>query len=165
MHGPEVIQGKQGDLDGVVLAAAGLSRLGRTETITELLDPTVMLPAPGQGSLAVECRTADAADGSVLAKAMQDYDDEATRLSVTAERALLARLEAGCSAPIGALATLSGDVLRLEAVVCRPDGTRLLLSSLETNSPDMEAAAGLGARLAEDLLAKGAGELTPLAGS
>jgi hydroxymethylbilane synthase len=113
----------------------------------------------------VECRTADAANGSSLAKAMQDYDDEATRLSVTAERALLARLEAGCSAPIGALATLAGNVLRLEAVVCRPDGTRLLRRSLETNSPDMEAAAGLGARLAEDLLAQGAGELTPLAGS
>lgn len=165
MLGPEVIEGKKGDLDGVVLAAAGLSRLGRTETITELLDPAVMLPAPGQGSLAVECRKADAADGSALAKAMQDYDDEATRLAVTAERALLARLEAGCSAPIGALATLAGDVLRLEAVVCRPDGTRLLRNSLETNSPDMAGAAGLGARLAEDLLAQGAGELTPLAGS
>jgi hydroxymethylbilane synthase len=164
MHGPEVVEGKKGDLDAVVLAAAGLTRLGRTETITELLDPSVMLPAPGQGALAVECRAADAAAESVLSAALREYDDESTRLAVTAERSLLARLEAGCSAPIGALAARQDGKLVLEAVVCSPDGRRLLRRRLEAQADGTGAALDLGVRLAEDLLAEGAAELTPLAG-
>jgi hydroxymethylbilane synthase len=164
MHGPEVVEGKKGDLDAVVLAAAGLTRLGRTETITELLDPSVMLPAPGQGALAVECRAADAAAETVLSAALREYDDVSTRLAVTAERSLLARLEAGCSAPIGALAARQDGKLVLEAVVCSPDGRRLLRRRLEAPADGTGAALDLGVRLAEDLLAEGAAELTPLAG-
>ncbi|EMY35628.1 porphobilinogen deaminase, partial [Arthrobacter crystallopoietes BAB-32] len=163
MTGPEVIDGKKGDLDAVVLAAAGLTRLGRTHTITELLDPSVMLPAPGQGSLAVECRQADADADTALSAALREYDDEPTRLAVTAERSLLARLEAGCSAPIGALAAVEDGKLGLEAVVCSPDGQRLLRRRLEVAADGMEAAVGLGVRLAEALLDDGAAELTPLA--
>jgi hydroxymethylbilane synthase len=88
------------DLDGVVLAAAGLTRLGRTDTITELIDPIQVLPAAAQGALAVECRT----DDHVLRQLLASLDDLHTRAAVTAERALLTALEAGCSAPVGALA-------------------------------------------------------------
>ncbi|NKX53781.1 hydroxymethylbilane synthase [Arthrobacter mobilis] len=155
-------RGVQGDLDAVVLAAAGLARLGFEEHITEYLDPAVMLPAPGQGALAVECRPETAADG-VIAGALAALDDLPTRLAVTAERALLSRLEAGCAAPVGALASLQNGGLRLEAVVCSTDGTRLLRRSL-AGEATAGAAAGLGVRLAEQLLADGAAELAALAG-
>lgn len=118
----------RGDLDAVVLAGAGLVRLGLTEHITELLDPEVMLPAPGQGALAVEVRTPDAAIGAPLGIALTQVDHLETRLETTAERALLERLEAGCSAPIGGLAVSTdepdgGVRLRLDAVVCAHDGS------------------------------------------
>src|SRR5262249_41929797 len=89
-----------GVLDAVVLAAAGLDRLGLGEAVTELLDPTVMLPAPAQGALAVECR----ADDTELVQRLAALDHPASRAAASAERALLATLEAGCSAPLGALA-------------------------------------------------------------
>ena len=112
-----------GELDAVVLAQAGLSRLGRTSVVTEVLDPIQMLPAPGQGALAVEVRSADTATREAVAA----LDDADTRACVTAERAVLAELEAGCSAPIGALAEIvlgdDGDELSLRAVVASPDGT------------------------------------------
>src|SRR5918992_4073862 len=92
---------RSGELDAVVVAAAGLARLGRLGEATELLDPLQMLPAPAQGALAVECRAADLELASSLTAAL---DDEATRAAAAAERALLAALEAGCSAPVGALA-------------------------------------------------------------
>ncbi len=94
-----------GAVDAVVLARAGLLRLGRADEATEVLDPTQMLPAPGQGALAVECR-ADRAD---LLDALAPLDDAATRAAVTAERSVLAALEAGCSAPVGALADVAED--------------------------------------------------------
>ncbi|MFZ3453943.1 hydroxymethylbilane synthase [Arthrobacter sp. 7Tela_A1] len=157
-----LVEGGPGDLDAVVLAAAGLSRLGRLDMVSEFLDPAVMLPAPGQGALAVECRTTDAADGP-LSRALAAYDDTASRLAVTAERALLYRLEAGCTAPIGALARVTEKGLALEAVVCSDDGTRVLRRYSSTSQADEDGARALGVRMAEELLAAGAAELTELA--
>ena len=94
---------EKGELDGVVLAAAGLTRIGRIDEATQLLSPDVVLPAPGQGALAIEC----AAVNAELAAQLAGLDDPGTRAAVTAERSLLAALEAGCSAPVGALADLS----------------------------------------------------------
>ncbi|MBK3590089.1 hydroxymethylbilane synthase, partial [Streptomyces sp. MBT57] len=88
---------RDGELDAVVLAAAGLSRLGRTGEVTDFLPVDTILPAPGQGALAIEC----AATSADLAAALAELDDPYTRVAVTAERALLAALEAGCSAPVG----------------------------------------------------------------
>ncbi|MFJ7750515.1 hydroxymethylbilane synthase [Arthrobacter sp. NPDC097144] len=157
-----LVEGAPGDLDAVVLAAAGLARLGRLAMVSEFLDPSVMLPAPGQGALAVECRTADAAEGP-LSRALAVYDNNASRLTVTAERALLNRLEAGCTAPIGALATLTDERLHLEAVVCSDDGGKVLRRSAATAELGEDGARALGIRLAEDLLAAGAASLTDLA--
>ena len=153
-----------GDLDAVVLAAAGLSRLGRLDAATELIDPVDMAPAPGQGALAVECRTD--ADPALLA-ALAALDDLPTRLAVTAERALLGALEAGCAAPIGALARLHEDGhLVLDAVVCRPDGSAQARTSASAGLPDddagrVAAAAALGTEVARHLLAAGAADLAP----
>ncbi len=114
------------DLDGVLLAAAGLSRLDRLAAVTEYLAPEQMLPAPGQGALAVECRSADDDVATVVAAAL---DDERARAETTAERTLLAELGAGCSAPVAALARLeqaAGQTLTLHAMVASPDGTTAL---------------------------------------
>ncbi|WP_433874382.1 hydroxymethylbilane synthase [Sinomonas atrocyanea] len=161
-----------GDLDAVVLAAAGLARLGRTEVVTEYFEPEVMLPAPGQGALAVECRLEDAperpaggaaasAEG-VLAQALAAIDDADTRLAVTAERALLARLEAGCAAPVGALARRKGSMLRLEAVVCAVDGTKSVRLAKATDGLTEVGATLLGIELAEELLAQGVADFADL---
>ena len=145
-----------GEYDAVVLARAGLARLGRLDEVTEVLDPLQMLPAPGQGALAVECR----ADDDLIA-ALSSLDDPATRAAVTAERAVLATLEGGCAAPIGALADVAegddGDELWVRAVALSLDGA-LSVRMSATGTP--EDAADLGARLARDMLAEGAGELT-----
>lgn len=154
-----------GDLDAVVLAAAGLARLGRSAAASELLDPAVVAPAPGQGALAVECRAADTALVAAVGAAL---DHLPSRLAVTAERALLAALEAGCAAPVGALGTLRSDgVLALDAVVCRPDGGARLARSAALpvaglGHDAVATAAALGTRLAGDLLAAGAADLAPL---
>ncbi len=148
---------RSGEYDAVVLARAGLARIGRLDDATEVLDPLQMLPAPGQGALAVECR----ADDADLVRELARLDDPATRAAVTAERAVLATLEGGCSAPIGALAEVAegddGDELWVRAVAMSPDGT-LSVRMSATGTP--EHAADLGARLATDMLAEGAGELT-----
>jgi hydroxymethylbilane synthase len=145
---------RNGDYDAVVLARAGLARLGRIEEATEVLDPLQMLPAPGQGALAVEC-----AD-DVLAKELAVLDDPRTRVAVEAERAVLATLEGGCSAPIGALAEVvegdDGDELWVRAVALSRDGQ---LSVRMSMSGDPDDATGLGNRLASDMLADGAGRL------
>ncbi|MCC3273961.1 hydroxymethylbilane synthase [Arthrobacter zhangbolii] len=159
-----LVAGAPGDLDAVVLAAAGLARLGRLGVVTEFIDPAVMLPAPGQGALAVECRTADAEDGA-LAKALQAYDHRDSRLTVAAERAMLGRLEAGCTAPVGALAHVEEGTISLEAVVCSDDGTRLLRRSAAVADLSEDAARALGVQVAEELLAAGAGQLTDLPAS
>ncbi|MGL5930274.1 MAG: hydroxymethylbilane synthase [Dermatophilaceae bacterium] len=146
----------EGRVDAVVLAAAGLRRLGRFEEVTELLDPIQMLPAPGQGALAVEVR----ADDPATAAAVTVLDHADTRTAVTAERALLAALEAGCSAPVGALAEVvdgpDGAELSLRSVVVATDGSWELRRSLTAAPADP---AGLGRRLAAVLLADGAADL------
>lgn len=146
-------------VDAIVLATAGLTRLGQREVITEVLDPLQMLPAPGQGALAVECRAGDA---STLA-ALAGLDDPDTRAAVTAERALLARLEAGCAAPVGALAEIvddvDGPVVSLRAVVGALDGSVELRRSLTGPVADAEA---VGRALAETFLAEGAEDIAPL---
>ncbi|MFD6178951.1 MULTISPECIES: hydroxymethylbilane synthase [unclassified Isoptericola] len=160
--------GPDADLDAVVLAHAGLSRLGRTEVVTHLLDPAVVAPAPGQGALAVEARTADLA-GSALGEAFAALDHRPTRLAVLAERAVLARLEAGCAAPVGAHARVEAGELQLTAVVARVDGTEQLTHAAsaplggDAVAQD-EAATALGVRVAESLLADGAERLAPLVG-
>jgi len=145
-----------GVIDAVVLARAGLARLGRLDEVTETLDPIQILPAPAQGALAVECRTDDADVVAVLSA----LDDPAARATVTAERALLATLEAGCTAPVGALCELAegedGPELFLRANVTAIDGSAAVRSSA-LRSPD--EAAELGRLLATELLDLGAEDL------
>jgi len=147
-----------GELDAVILARAGLSRLGRLGVVTEILDPIQILPAPGQGALAVECRS-DRAD---VRQALAVLEDADTRACVTAERALLARLEAGCTAPVGALAEVvegdDGPELSLRAFAGSEDGRIELRRSLTGRYDDPES---LGRRLAEILLEDGATDLDP----
>ncbi len=148
---------RSGGLDAVVLARAGLARLDRLDEVTETLDPLQVLPAPGQGALAIECR-ADRAD---VVAAVTDLDDADTRICVTAERALLAALEAGCTAPVGALAEVvegeDGPELSLRAFVGALDGSLELRRSLVAPVDDP---AGAGRRLASILLEDGAAEIT-----
>jgi hydroxymethylbilane synthase len=146
------------DLDAVVVAAAGLARLGRIDEASEILDPGQMLPAPAQGALAIECRADDVALINALAASL---DDDTTRAAVAAERALLATLEAGCSAPVGALADVSmgengDDEIYLRAVVASLDGATSIRLSITGPLADASA---LGKRLADDLLQAGAAEL------
>lgn len=161
----------RGDLDAVVLAGAGLARLGLHDHISELLDPELMLPAPGQGALAVEVRSAHSAPGPSLTVGLAQLDHLETRLETTAERALLARLNAGCSAPIGGLARCAdepdgGVNLRLDTMVCAPDGAEVQRAGQEltlepglTREAGIDAAAALGVRVAETLLSEDRGLL------
>jgi len=152
---------RDGELDAVVLAAAGLQRIGRIDEVTDFLSVDTVLPAPGQGALAIEC-TADNAD---LIAALGELDDPFTRVAVTAERSLLAALEAGCSAPVGALADLLADgqivkEMRLRGVVGTTDGSRMV--QLSTTGPVPETydqAMALGRELATEMLAQGAAGL------
>ncbi|WP_435643221.1 hydroxymethylbilane synthase [Streptomyces sp. H49] len=150
-----------GELDAVVLAAAGLNRLGRIEEVTDFLSVDTVLPAPGQGALAIEC----AAENADLIAALGELDDPFTRAAVTAERSLLAALEAGCSAPVGALADLLGDgqvvkEMRLRGVVGTTDGTRMVQLSTTGPVPQThESALALGSDLATEMLAQGAAGL------
>ncbi|MEV1287113.1 hydroxymethylbilane synthase [Micromonospora sp. NPDC049679] len=147
------VSGPDADLDAVVLARAGLARLGRADEITETLDPMLMLPAPAQGALAVECR----ADDTDLVELLAALDHAPTRAAVTAERALLATLEAGCSAPVAAFAELAegdhGDEIYLRGAVISPDGARDIRLSRTGTPAD---AAEIGKALATDLLDAGA---------
>jgi len=148
-----------GDLDAVVLAYAGLRRLGREDVVTEVLDPIQVLPAPAQGALAIECRTEDV-EVIALLSALDHAD---TRAAVTAERALLAALEAGCSAPVGALADIvdsddgsaSSEVF-LRGSVTAVDGSAAVRLSATGPTTDAD---GVGRRLAAELLADGADQL------
>jgi hydroxymethylbilane synthase len=147
---------REGEVDAVVLARAGLARLGRLDEVTEVLDPLQMLPAPGQGALAIECRSDDAD----LVASLAQLDDPATRAAVTAERAVLSTLEAGCSAPLGALAEVvegeDGEELWLRAVALSEDGA--LSVRMSATGPVTEAVR-LGTRLAGDMLDEGAADL------
>ena len=168
-----------GDLDAVVLALSGLRRLGLEHCASEVLDLETMLPAPAQGALAVEARAGE--DSVELARAVAVLDDEPTRLAVTAERALMARLGAGCAAPVGAWAHLRGGsreprVLVLRAVVTSLDGGQEVGCELSTELPEategseaagdaaeaVRAAEALGARAAEVLLEDGADQIVDL---
>ncbi|NYD56571.1 hydroxymethylbilane synthase [Nocardioides marinisabuli] len=146
---------RSGDYDAVVLARAGLSRIDRLAEVTEVLDPLQVLPAPGQGALAVECRADDE-----LAEALRALDDAPTRAAVDAERAVLSTLEGGCSAPIGALAEVvegeDGEELWVRAVALSPDGTLSVRMSATGTPSD---AVGVGTRLGAEMLADGAGQL------
>ncbi|MFJ2441118.1 MULTISPECIES: hydroxymethylbilane synthase [unclassified Streptomyces] len=150
-----------GELDAVVLAAAGLHRIGRTDEVTDFLSVDTVLPAPGQGALAVEC----AAVNVDLAAVLAELDDPYTRVAVTAERSLLAALEAGCSAPVGALADLLADgqvvtEMRLRGVVGTTDGSTLVQLSTTGPVPTSHSdASALGRELASEMLAKGAAGL------
>jgi hydroxymethylbilane synthase len=146
-----------GEVDAVVVAAAGLVRLGRIGEATEVLDPGQMLPAPGQGALAVECRSDDESLRSILATVLDDPD---TRAAVTAERRLLASLEAGCTAPVGALADIAegdeGQEIYLRAVVVAVDGSRALRMSATGPVAECDE---LAIRLAAQMLEEGAADL------
>ncbi|MGW0698902.1 hydroxymethylbilane synthase [Streptomyces sp. NPDC002867] len=152
---------RNGELDAVVLAAAGLHRIGRIDEVTDFLSVDFVLPAPGQGALAIECSAADAD----LAAALGQLDDPHTRAAVTAERSLLAALEAGCSAPVGALADLLADgqvatEMRLRGVVGTTDGSALVQLSTTGPVPTSHGdAIALGRELASEMLAKGAAGL------
>ncbi len=147
---------RTGEYDAVVLARAGLARLQRLDEVTEVLDPLQMLPAPGQGALAVECQSAD----TELAAELALLDDAPSRAAVEAERAVLATLEGGCSAPVGALADVvegdDGDELWVRAIALSHDGG--LSVRMSATGPPADAA-GVGTRLASEMLADGAAEL------
>jgi hydroxymethylbilane synthase len=148
---------RSGELDAVVLARAGLARLGRLDEVTEVLDPIQMLPAPGQGALAVECRSADAELVALLATAL---DDPHSRAAVACERVVLAELEAGCAAPVGALAEVAegddGEELWVRAVAMSPDGALAVRRSATGSAADPIA---LGRALAAEMIADGAHDL------
>ena len=140
------------DLDGLILARAGLERLKLAADITEVLDPAWMLPAVGQGALGLECREGDASSLGLVGK----LDDPVTRPAVLAERAMLRALGGGCQVPIGAAAEVQDARLRLRGVVLSPDGRQRIEADIEGPSA---AAESLGERLAADLLRRGAREL------
>jgi hydroxymethylbilane synthase len=152
-----------GELDAVVVARAGLVRIGRADAVTEALDPVVMLPAPAQGALAVECL----ADDAELVRILAELDDPSTRAAVDAERAVLAALEAGCTAPVGAIAEVvesidSGgrifDELSLRAGVAAEDGSDVIRASVVG---PVDRAVELGESLAAELLELGAADYVP----
>lgn len=138
---------REGRFDAVLLAMAGLTRLGRSGEATEALDPRAFVPAPGQGAIALECRDADAA----VRDAVRPLHHEPTARAVAAERAFLAALGGGCNVPLGAHATHAGAELELVAFVASEDGRQILRG--ERRGPDSE---GLGRALADDLAARGA---------
>lgn len=141
-----------GEVDAVVLAYAGLARLGRLDTISQVFEPDEMMPAPGQGALAVECP----ASRPDLASLLGAVDDPVSRAATEAERSLLAALQAGCSAPIGAYATGTDDI-RLDAIVVAADGGEALRASAEGPAGQ---AGRIGREVAADLLSRGAGRYT-----
>ncbi|MBR5950941.1 MAG: hydroxymethylbilane synthase [Actinomycetaceae bacterium] len=164
-----------GDLDGVILAYAGLARLGLAEYVTEVLD-NVLIPAGAQGALAVEVRAGDLSNeqGARLTEALRRLDHGPTRLAVEAERAFLRALEAGCSAPIGVRGRIDGDVLHLDGRVVSLDGSRIVQHSTDTvlsldEGPSSAAAVQQAQRAGEDLglylIEHGARDITALSAS
>ena len=166
--GTRLAKVRDGEFDAVVLAYAGLARIGHTSLVSEIFEPDTMLPAPGQGALAVECRTADAELAELLAR----VDHAPTRAAVTAERSLLAALEAGCSAPVGAYAIQAGGTrLHLEGIVLGAPDVSFQPAALDSSASsgrmvirehgeaETADAARLGCELAERMLALGAAGL------
>lgn len=145
---------KKGDYDAIILAYAGLKRLGLHGQVSQLLPADEFPPAVSQGVIGVCCRAGDTA----TLKWLRPLDDRASRLETTAERALLRRLEGGCQVPLGAIGSIVGNTLHLNAGVCALDGSELLTAHGEIDG-GLEEAAVLGARVADALLAKGAARL------
>jgi hydroxymethylbilane synthase len=139
-----------GELDAVLLACAGLARIGHLDAVSQVFEPEEMMPAPGQGALAVECRASDADIAELLAS----VDDPVSHRATSAERAVLAALHAGCSAPVGAYAA-GTELLHLTAVVAAVDGGSAVRAS--ASGPAGEAAR-LGADVAAELLRRGAAQ-------
>ena len=138
-----------GQFDAIVLACAGLKRLGLSERIRIELAPEILLPAVGQGVICIECRTGD----GEVERLIEPLHHHATALRIAAERALNARLEGGCQVPIAAYAELSDDMLQLRALVGEPDGSRLIRGETQGEARRAEA---LGETLADELLRRGA---------
>lgn len=143
---------ESGEVDAIVLAAAGLARLGLRMSTCERLDPSVMLPAVGQGAVVIQCRVED----SALLDLLGAVDHHATRTAVVAERSLLEALGGGCQRPIAALAICGPGALEIEGAVLDPDGTCVVRDSASGPTDDPR---GLGAQLAGSLVAQGAGRL------
>ena len=137
---------ESGDYDAIILAAAGLNRLGKTELIRQVIPVEIMTPAAGQGALAIEIRSGDNATRALMAF----LEDTATRAATTCERALLNKLGGGCQVPIGAFAEVKAGRIRLTAIVAHPDGTRVLREMSEGDDP-----VGLGEEVGETLLRRG----------
>ncbi|HJE56975.1 MAG TPA: hydroxymethylbilane synthase [Nocardiopsis listeri] len=145
-----------GELDAVILAYAGLGRVGRRDAVTDVFDPERMLPAPGQGALAVECST-ERAEGDL--SYLSAVDHAPTRAEVVAERVVLSELEAGCAAPVGAFAEYGEGVLRLRAAVVATNGSTAIRRerTVDISSPeDLDTAVALGRDLARQMIAEGA---------
>ena len=145
---------KNGDYDAIILAAAGLRRLELDQHISELLPVDEFPPAVSQGAIGVCMRTGDSDAGQWLKK----LDNRASRLATTAERALLRRLEGGCQVPLGAIGSLDGETLRLQAVVCSLDGKKNIQAKSQL-AASLENATALGQKVADDLLSQGAASL------
>lgn len=144
-----------GDFDALVLARAGLLRLGLDRRVSEVLEPATMLPAAGQGALALQARQHDRS----LLELLGRLDHTPTRLATAAERALLARLEGGCQVPVGTLATFTGDVLTLDAFVGDLDGSQVVRERSAAAVGNEQEALALGVSVAERLIDRGAGPI------
>ncbi len=141
-----------GDFDAIILAAAGLIRLGFQERIREFIDTNVSLPAIGQGAVGIECRSDDPRINALIAPLNHDE----TAIRVRAERAMNDRLNGGCQVPIGGYAVLEQGVLLMRGLVARPDGSEVVRGDIAGRPEDAEE---LGTVLADDLLSRGAGEI------
>ncbi len=142
----------EGEYDAIILACAGLKRLGFENRIRTHLDPGFSLPAIGQGAVGIECRS----DDNFINELIAPLNHAATRTRVLAERAMNYRLEGGCQVPIGGYAELDGDTLLIRGLVGRPDGTEMVRGEIAGRADEAEY---LGTTLAEDLLARGAGDI------
>ena len=143
---------EQGEYDAIILASAGLKRLGKTELIKQIIPAEMMCPAAGQGALGIEIREGDA----IVREQLAFLDDAAARAATTCERALLNRLGGGCQVPIGAFAELRDGKLHLEAIVADPDGSKLLRESRDGDLNDPEK---LGNAVGDILLGRGGDEI------
>jgi hydroxymethylbilane synthase len=138
---------EEGEYDAIILAAAGLTRLGKTQWVKEVLSESFMCPAAGQGALGIEIRNGDVA----MRDHLKFLDDPAARAATTCERALLNKLGGGCQVPIGAFAEMSEGTLRLSAIVARPDGSEVLREQQSGSDP-----VALGEEVGISLLQRGA---------
>ena len=147
----------RGEFDAIVLACAGLQRLGASQRVTQVLSPEICLPAVGQGALGIEAREAD----QEVVRLLEPLDDRATRAAIRCERTVMAAMQGGCQLPLGAWARLDDGHLVLDAVVLSADGSECLRRSGRGRHDDPE---GLGRRVAQELFAAGAERILQLTG-